>query len=930
MSFGTPVSLRRWDTTANKIARLNANDTDANNVLAMNQIRAGEFHLASGGGGSPIYDGATGAVAVATLRDSGAHNFGLSGAAITFDGDVVVSGDLMLTGQTLTVNGEVSLTDSHVYMNAGYQTAAGRAGGLAVNYLPTATVDTANGAVAATTLATTGTGIFAAGDFVQIASSDNGIDGVYEVVSHTANVLTINGTPTHQFCATAMAVGTEDTGTKLTKVTVSVLQAGTDGLWEMGKGATASDLTSDLEDLGAAALTGILEDLDTLGAAASDGQFIVATGAGAFAYESGATVRTSLGLAIGSDVQAYDAELAALAGLTSAADGLPYFTGSGTAALATMTAAGRAILDDADASAQRTTLGLAIGSDVQAYDAELAALAGLTSAADSLPYFTGSGTAALATMTAAGRAILDDANASAQRTTLGLAIGSDVQAYDADLAAIAALANTDGNFMVGNGSAWVAESGATARTSLGLGTGDSPTFANATLTTDLTVATITGQASSVVIGAASDMVSIGSYGGGNTLTMYGSTVSISGDDGAVDTIGAGLNFTGGMGGAYSATSAAGGGGFNFNTGSGGAGGGSGLDGAAGGDVYFTLGGGGSNIGFTGGKGGSFNVSGGQGGDAENGGDVTFDAGMAGSGGSDGAISIGASYALTLALANSATTTSAYGLWDFANTGGSTGNADFDVAGYAQFAGAVEFDSTVQLDGAATFNADATFADAVKVQFGTGTDADIAWVDGSSLLDFNVTGSLEIDTSAAIAIESSGGAISIGADAVAQAINIGTAGARTVKLGNTAATVEIDGPVVQQIDEGWGVKTGAGGLDVATNTVGTGAVVYFSGNDTLSGATAASSGGAEDTFGVYDGTTIVDRGPVTIAKKTGAAWTAGDKVYLDPTNSEATTTAPSGSSEWVRSLGRVMTSAASGDATGRVWLTLSEDPMQNPA
>lgn len=44
------------------------------------------------------------------------------------------------------------------------------------------------------------------------------------------------------------------------------------------------------------------------------------------------------------------------------------------------------------------------------------------------------------------------------------------QALDADLTAIAALANTDGNFIVGNGSAWVAESGATARTSLGLGT----------------------------------------------------------------------------------------------------------------------------------------------------------------------------------------------------------------------------------------------------------------------------------------------------------------------------------------------------------------------------------------------------------------------------------------------------------------------------
>jgi hypothetical protein len=44
------------------------------------------------------------------------------------------------------------------------------------------------------------------------------------------------------------------------------------------------------------------------------------------------------------------------------------------------------------------------------------------------------------------------------------------------LTAIAALAVTDGNIIVGNGSTWVAESGATAQTSLGLGTGNSPQF----------------------------------------------------------------------------------------------------------------------------------------------------------------------------------------------------------------------------------------------------------------------------------------------------------------------------------------------------------------------------------------------------------------------------------------------------------------------
>ncbi|MDB0027182.1 hypothetical protein N9D80_01340 [Flavobacteriales bacterium] len=44
------------------------------------------------------------------------------------------------------------------------------------------------------------------------------------------------------------------------------------------------------------AVDGVLEDLDTLGAPASDGQMIVATGAGAFQYESGATLRASIGV----------------------------------------------------------------------------------------------------------------------------------------------------------------------------------------------------------------------------------------------------------------------------------------------------------------------------------------------------------------------------------------------------------------------------------------------------------------------------------------------------------------------------------------------------------------------------------------------------------------------------------------------------------
>ena len=62
-------------------------------------------------------------------------------------------------------------------------------------------------------------------------------------------------------------------------------------------------------------------------------------------------------------------------------------------------------------------------------------------------------------------------SASAARTALGLAIGSDVQAFDAQLSDIAGLSPTDSNFIVGNGSNFVLESGATARASLGVAIG---------------------------------------------------------------------------------------------------------------------------------------------------------------------------------------------------------------------------------------------------------------------------------------------------------------------------------------------------------------------------------------------------------------------------------------------------------------------------
>lgn len=127
-------------------------------------------------------------------------------------------------------------------------------------------------------------------------------------------------------------------------------------------------------------------------------------GRSVLAVADAAALRTLAALVIGTDVEAHDSDLTSIAGLAPSNDDIiQRKAGAWT-----------------NRSLAQLVSDLGLGAVYQPLDADLTALAGLAIAADKLPYGNGSHTMALADFTAAGRALIDDADAAAQRATLGL------------------------------------------------------------------------------------------------------------------------------------------------------------------------------------------------------------------------------------------------------------------------------------------------------------------------------------------------------------------------------------------------------------------------------------------------------------------------------------------------------------------------------
>jgi hypothetical protein len=158
-------------------------------------------------------------------------------------------------------NGQIKLFDNKVYQktisvdnvksnnlntNSRYQvnnieniSGGATTSGLACVYNPTSVQNAviASGFTSISTVNTNNSNIFASGDIISITNANNKTNnGMYEVLSYSLGIITINTTPTEAFCKNKFTVDVVVSGI-VTRVNVGIIRIGTDGVWETSSGS---------------------------------------------------------------------------------------------------------------------------------------------------------------------------------------------------------------------------------------------------------------------------------------------------------------------------------------------------------------------------------------------------------------------------------------------------------------------------------------------------------------------------------------------------------------------------------------------------------------------------------------------------------------------------------------------------------------------
>lgn len=243
--------------------------------------------------------------------------------ALTVDGPLIGAGTLNVAGLLTATGGIVASSVSIGGQSALH--AASSAGGDVTG--PLSNLQVAAGVIGTTEIAD---------DAITAAKIAADAVGSAEIASDAVGAAEIAADAVGSSEIAAGAVGPSELATDA--VTAPAIAAGAVGTAELGANAVTAPAIAD----------GAVGNTELADGAVADAEVAAAANIAGSKLADASVPAAKLS----------DPELTSIAGLTSAADRVPYYSGAGSAALATLTAYARSLLDDPDAATARATLGL--------------------------------------------------------------------------------------------------------------------------------------------------------------------------------------------------------------------------------------------------------------------------------------------------------------------------------------------------------------------------------------------------------------------------------------------------------------------------------------------------------------------------------------------------------------------------------------------